>query len=330
MTRKDEFIGRLETYLDEYEGVTPLPDAIRDAIRAELPRTRQVGRSRPLPRILSMTLQLPTPARYGLAATAVLAVVVIGASLFTRGGTVGGPSASPLPSATATSSDAAGAMDLLDSPRAGDLPAGDYYLDLPAYPARIDFAVPEGWFYHWTSASRAASDVHAILVNNGIGDGGSAWGLGFGVLNRVRVDPCDANAGYMEAAETESADAVATALATWPGFSVSEPESVTIGGYSGKRVSVAPAPTTTCAGQLLNTPTGYLFDIEPAGSEPFDNPIQFTFFDVAGSILLIWTTDYPGTNAYEQENGRALDPAAHVDDQQTLHEILDSIVFTPR
>ena len=37
MTRNDDFIGQLEGYLDEYEGSTPLPDEVRDAIRAELP-----------------------------------------------------------------------------------------------------------------------------------------------------------------------------------------------------------------------------------------------------------------------------------------------------
>ena len=43
MTREDDFIAQLEDYLDAYEGVTPLPDAIRDAVRAKLPSTRQIG-----------------------------------------------------------------------------------------------------------------------------------------------------------------------------------------------------------------------------------------------------------------------------------------------
>ena len=43
MTREDQFIGQLERYLDEYEGITPLPEAVRDAIRAELPKTKQAG-----------------------------------------------------------------------------------------------------------------------------------------------------------------------------------------------------------------------------------------------------------------------------------------------
>ena len=37
MTRNDDFIGQLEGYLEEYEGSTPLPNEVRDAIRAQLP-----------------------------------------------------------------------------------------------------------------------------------------------------------------------------------------------------------------------------------------------------------------------------------------------------
>jgi hypothetical protein len=41
MTSNDPFIAQLEEYLDEYEGHTPLPESVRDAVRAELPSTRQ-------------------------------------------------------------------------------------------------------------------------------------------------------------------------------------------------------------------------------------------------------------------------------------------------
>ncbi len=41
MTRNDQFIERLEAYLDEHEGITPLPDAVSDAVRGRLPKTRQ-------------------------------------------------------------------------------------------------------------------------------------------------------------------------------------------------------------------------------------------------------------------------------------------------
>ncbi len=43
MTRDDDFIGQLEGYLDEHEGLTPLPAAVRGAVRAQLSTTKQVG-----------------------------------------------------------------------------------------------------------------------------------------------------------------------------------------------------------------------------------------------------------------------------------------------
>ena len=86
----------------------------------------------------------------------------------------------------------------MDSPEGGDLPAGAYYLDLPAYPARIDFEVPAGWWHFWPGATRQASDAHAILVNSletGAANG-SAWGVAFTVVGKVPVDPCDPAAGF--------------------------------------------------------------------------------------------------------------------------------------
>src|SRR5687767_7461430 len=62
----------------------------------------------------------------------------------------------PSPSAAGAPT-ASGPTSLMDSPDAGDLPAGAYYLDLPAYPARIDFEVPAGWWHFWPGATRQAS-----------------------------------------------------------------------------------------------------------------------------------------------------------------------------
>lgn len=329
MTR-DDFIERLEGYLDS-EGVTPLPDAVRDRVRAALPTTKQAGPSGPL-RFEPMTFHVPAAARYGLVAAVLVAAVAIGASLL--GGNVGDtPSPTPSGSAPATATAGAGGpMDLLDSPTAGNLPPGEYVLDLDAYPARIEFTVPEGWWYYWTAATRSAADVHAVLVNSldtGAANG-SAWGLGFTVVDQVRVDPCDPAAGSMDASVTESPETLAAALGTWTEFPVTSVEDVTIGGYAGKRVEITPTDESSCTGGLFTTPAGYRFDMPAASEEPFDNPHQFTFIDVDGSLLVIWTTDHPGTNGWEVDGGASPDPEGHVADQVELQAILDSIELTPR
>ena len=89
MTRDDDFIGQLEGYLDEYEGQTPLPDAVRDAVRASLPTTKQMQR-RATP--WNHTLRLIA------GAAAVVLVAFIGYQFFGPSNT-GGPEPSSAPSA---------------------------------------------------------------------------------------------------------------------------------------------------------------------------------------------------------------------------------------
>jgi hypothetical protein len=236
--------------------------------------------------------------------------------------------ASPSPSATAAPT-ASGPTSLMDSPEAGDLPAGAYYLDLPAYPARIDFEVPAGWWHFWPGATRQDSDAHAILVNSldtGAANG-SAWGLAFTVVGDVWVDPCDPAAGSVGAAATRSADALADAFSSSEAFPVTSVEDVTVGGYAGKRVEITRPETTTCEGTLFDTPSGYDFGPIFSSTEPIVN--QFTLLDVEGSVLVIWTTDFPGTTSFEVDGGASPDPQAHVEDQVQLRDILDSIVITP-
>ena len=149
MTRNDDFIGQLEGYLDEYEGSTPLPSDVRNAIRAQLPTTRQVD-SLPGPlKFLPMTMHVPAAARYGLLAAAVVAASVLGASFITRS-TGGPPDLTPTPLPVATP----GAL-----PAAGSLEPGTYVIDNPYVDGdpirscesgcsdyqRITFTMPDGW-----------------------------------------------------------------------------------------------------------------------------------------------------------------------------------------
>lgn len=325
MTHEDAFIGTLESYLDEYEGVTPLPDAVRDAVRAELPRTRQVGSAHGPKRFLNMTMSAPAPVRYGLVAAVVLAAVLGGAFLV-GGGRIGGePDASPSGSPSAT-----GPASLMEPTDSGTLPVGSYYLDHPAFPARIDFDVPVGWWY-WSDREQAAdSTAHALLVNTddtGAANG-SAWGLTFTLVDEVRVDPCAGSAGVMDASVTESVEALTAAFSSWPGFPATSVEDVNVGGFSGKRVEITRDEGIDCEPVLFYTPSQYSFLAHFASSEPLVN--QFTLLDVEGSVLVIWTTDFPGTTEFEVAGGAPPDPQGHAEDQVQLHEILESIVIQPR
>ena len=259
-------------------------------------------------------------------------VAVLGAIFLVGCGTAGtgessGPSERPLPTVEATPT---GAMSLLEAPQSGDLPPGDYYLDLPAYPARIDFTVPGGWWHFWSGSTRETSDANAILVNSedtGAANG-SAWGIAFTVADEVRVDPCDSSAGTMDASVTESAQALADAFSAWPGIQASGSEDVTVGGYGGRSVEITPDEGLCDEPTLFTTPAGYEFGPIWSSSEPSAN--QFMLLDVEGSVLIIWMDDFPGTTTFEVDGGASPDPQAHVADQDQLHDIFESIVIQPR
>ena len=216
MTREDDFIGQLEGYLDEYEALTPLPDAIRDAIRAELPTTKQIG---PLPgpmRYLSMSMSIPAPARYGLVAAAVVAAVLVGAAVFRGPNTGGGPE--PTPTATAT-----------PPPLAGDaLDAGTYTLTR-AYGATI--TVPAGW-----------GNLRGIGVTNEGSDESFMAVLFWSFpddFNEVYTDPCNWSSSIIEPPVGPTVDELANALAAQAMRGDAVPTAVTIGGYEGKYLEMS-------------------------------------------------------------------------------------------
>jgi hypothetical protein len=96
MKLDDQFSRQLADYLDEFEGMTPLPDAVRISVLSALPTTKQVGFSAGRWRRLTL---LPNAVRF---AGAGIAIVLVAALAVGLAGTrrVGPPSVSPSPSLT--------------------------------------------------------------------------------------------------------------------------------------------------------------------------------------------------------------------------------------
>jgi hypothetical protein len=299
MTREDDFIRQLEGYLDEYEGLTPLPDAVRDAVRAELPTTRQIG---PLPgpmRYLSRSMAIPAPARYGLAAAVVVAAAVLGGAFLVGGRTNPGgpgPTASPTPTPTSTPESTPeliepGAIEpaanVDDSYR--DLRPGKYHVDLPM---RITFTVPAGWG-EWAYTSEA-SQLNLI--------GPISGELSFEIVENVSADPCTDE--LLDPPVGPSVDDLVTALSALEGFDVSPVTNVTIDGYRGKQLTLT-APTSGC-------------DIRTWATSTRQNGVglgevnHVRILDVDGVRLLI-----------------GLVPPDDPADQREVDGILDSIQITP-
>ena len=100
MRENDEFIGHVEDYLVEFDGETPLPGRVLDAIHAELPRTRQAKAGPGLMRMPPMLSTITSRAPLGIAAAIVILAVFVGAT-FINGrndqATVGGAPAASAP-----------------------------------------------------------------------------------------------------------------------------------------------------------------------------------------------------------------------------------------
>jgi hypothetical protein len=233
MMGEDEFIGQLEGYLDDYEGLTPLPDAVRQAVRAEIPTTRRIS---PFPRglnYLGQTIRIPRSVRYGLLAAAVVTAAILGTAFITRAGNIG---AHPTPTPT---SRAAVLIQPLDQD-VGALAAGSYYIDSP-FPVRVAFDVPEGW-RGWGYTSDGAQ----INLNPDQGSGE----VSFEIVDNITADPCTDQ--LLDPPVGPSVNDLVTALSNMEGFDASRATDIAIDGFDGKQFTLtAPSRRDAPCGSMV-------------------------------------------------------------------------------
>lgn len=294
MTREDDFIGQLEGYLDEYEGMTPLPDAVRDAVRAQLPMTKQLGRfAGPMRRITFMNNNI---VRFGLAAAAIVLVVLVGIRFLPNGNT--GSDASPTPEPTPTATPLA--------VRPGQLEPGTYVMsnvDAPIRtPVRFTFTVPAGWF--------ARSEDLFISKQ---GDTGRELGFVSWVVTHVYADACQSEGTLTEVGPT--VDDLVAALVDQPDSDATTPTDIEVGGYPAKFITMsvpADLDTSTCRHpeQLIQVwanpeETDY-FAIPTAVDNPVADPVNSVYIvDVNGERVVIlagYTTESTAADIAELES----------------------------
>ena len=350
MTHDNDFIGQLEDYLHEFDGVTPLPGRVRDAIRAELPSVRQ-AQHRPAPRrLLTMLSTASAGARLGLAAAVVVVAVVLGAAVLNNGQNrsfVGDtptptPSPTPAPSATlAPSPTAAPSGPALIPPldqvqyvacNAADtgkncLPAGTYQLSGPSsWPIQVTVDLPAGWF-EWSGGS----GWDAVLVTDPDGSGasaGSGWGAMFYTVGDVARDPCDQTKGWTPGSQLDTPQKLAAAMGAWPQFKTTTPQAISVDGHSGLKFRLTSTAKSSCGGGSAgHTTVGTLVDVYPTVG---GDPSTVWIVDTGSGLLVIRATEDPRTSPAEVGGGRSPDPTFHAGDLAALHAILDSIrIHTP-
>jgi hypothetical protein len=216
MTRDDAFIRQLESYLDEHEGPTPLPETVRAEVRAALPRTKQVGsRGGPM-RYLIMTNKL---APMAFAAAAVVLAVAIGAFVLTRPNVGDRPPPAPSPSSSASA--AAIASPSIPAEECTDTQtrvAGTSTLE-------IDWCV-----------ARPTGSNELIPFSM---EGSPSWlDLDFGDINALWLAPEEGGRIAFVLNSEESVDTVVTDIRAREGYAVSGEAAADVGGAEGVVIDV--------------------------------------------------------------------------------------------
>jgi hypothetical protein len=328
MTRNDPFIAQLEDYLEEFDGVTPLPDRVRDAIRAELPSARQVHPKPGLRRMYAMLSFASAGAKVGVAAAVIVAVVLGAAFVNNRNSGFIGVGAAPAPTAPPAMLAHAptAACDATDTAMSC-LAAGIYQLSgSPGeWPVTVTFDVPAGWV-EW----QAGNGFDGVLVDGGpTNRGNSGWGVMFATVAQVARNPCDPQSDLLPANQTDTPQKLAAAMTAWQGFTATAPQPITVDGHRGLKLQLTLATASTCGGPLWLTTTGSTMNGYPMTGYPTSAVGTYEIVDTGQGLLVIRATDFPQTTPNELDSRVAADPNRHAADQVAMHAILDSIRLSP-
>jgi hypothetical protein len=299
MTRDDDFIGQLEGYLDEYEGMTPLPEPIRDAVRAQLPTTKQLGLlGGPLERFPVMNNNF---IRFGVAAAAVVVVAFL-LIRFLPGGNVGGepePTPTPVPTASPSPMPAANVY-----PDEGPLALGRHPLTVQGVP--LSFSVPTtGWSIdengYVSKDTEVAADQAEFIF----------WSLANIYSDSCAHTPLSPPVGPSTA---DLADAVWTAFGT----EATEPSDVTVGGRAAKHVVLTVPEDIDC-----DRTSFYLWYDACGGALP-EAEGCYRYATELGDTIRLWILDVGGARLVIEADARK---GASAEVEQEIQQIVDSIQF---
>jgi hypothetical protein len=347
MTKRNDFIGDLEDYLVDFDGETPLPERVRDALDAELQATRQVRPGAGRRKGPTMSSSTPNIARWGLVAAGLVVAVGLGAAIVLPGRGGGGgaavasptpiPSLTPTPAPTTVPSASAGSgLRTLQGapyescevkPAITCMVPGTYLLGMAAPGGTID--VPAGW-WEWNPGAGSVG----MLVEHPDAAGGSGWGLVLMQVGDVRRDPCDRTAGTFASEDVDTPAKLAAVMATWPGFESTSPQPIQVGGVEGVQVRLTTTldPADCMISMLWETPMNTAIDAYPmlseAGIDPGAvHPADFRIIELDGQLVAIRTMPSARTSPHERSQGIADDPTRHAADVVAQEAMIDSIRF---
>jgi hypothetical protein len=302
MSTDREVTGIVRSWLET--GVTRLPDRVLDQVLDQLPTTPQRRAWWPARRFREMNAY----SKLAIAAAAIVVVAIAGFNLLPRTGGVGtpAPTASPTQTAAPTPTPMPTATPTPTPVPTGVLAPGTYTQQpfafaetalcmRPPQPGctesaaddsiRVTFTVPGGW----------ETGGAGVYRPEGVGPPGGA-ALIFFRGGWLYTKPCG-TAAAPEIPTGTTVDEFVTALVDHPDLDVTDPEDVTLAGYSGKYLELrAPANIATDSDAPGPNECAYYFVWNPGIYAQGPNQLWHIWvLDVAGSRVVIRMDTFPGT-----------------------------------
>jgi hypothetical protein len=293
MTRDSDFVGLLENYLDEHEGHTPLTDAARDAIRAELPSIRQRPAWWPGWRSPVMN----TTARYALGAVAAVLVAIVGfAVLNGANGNFGSPDPTPSPSSTPVA--------ILAGQE--DLAAGRYSI-ASGISMQVSAAVSDHWSAVGSWGFRGPQGYEPP----------QGTGLRFYTVGNLLNNPSDVNDGLQDPPVGPTVDDLVEAIVDQSEWTSSTPTDTTIGGYPARHLRITIPDDADL--DPRNGGSFFLFQDEGSGQIwglAAGQMFEVYVVDVDGERLVLDAFHYPGTSEADFAELQAVVDSIQIDAEQ--------------
>jgi hypothetical protein len=278
MTPDDKFIGSLEAYLDEYEGMTPLPDSVGNAVRAQLPTTKQLSVRGGL--LGGFPVMNNNIVRFGIAAAAVLLIALLGIKFLpwsAIGGPTGAPTATPKPTPSA----------LLLGPADLNRQLGSRtYRVANSFAMPFTITLPAEW-------SVSTLDEGDIVFRAGYGLKFRDAYLVVDLIENVFDLPCQSDARPVNPPVRPTVDGFVEALTHIVNFTAGPVSDVRLGGHDGKAFELRSAINTDCTGDL------HLWTVRGGGIGGYfyrgGATRQIRVIDVGGTIVVIDGESFPYT-----------------------------------
>lgn len=279
------------------EGEEELHDQVYDAVRAEIEQKRQ--------RAVLGPWRTPIMNRivgYGLAAAAVVAVILIGSQLIGSPGGGLGSQTTPTPEPAATATPRPSPTPTAPEPTYGPLPEGPFVL---TYEQLFDVR---------TTVNIPAPDWHGLGTYTGLekhGMAGPPQGAGLSVFGGdmfIYGDPCAWESTRPDDTVASLDEAVA-ALSAQATRDATPPVDVTVGGYPGKMLTLhvpEDAVFADCDGGEFRT----LIEVPDAAH----------YHDGPGQIDEVWIVDVDGTLVFFDAGYFAATPAEAVEEMRAMVE----------